>query len=299
MKILHQPVLLAEALKALALKPGETVVDATLGGGGHSLEIAKTLGPGGRLIGIDTEAAALERAKERLTGVACRLDFVHSNFRHLDAILTDLGLSTIDALLLDLGFSSDQLETSGRGFSFQRDEPLLMTLADNPGPNDLTAEKIVNDWPEEELARIIYEYGEERNSRRIAKAIVAARAKKPITRSTELAAVIEQAAPTRRGRLHPATKTFQALRVAVNDEFGALREVLAAGWQHLAPGGRLAVITFQGLEGQIFKEFAHSLRGPAGSPKLVKITKSLGPTHAEVLQNPRSRSARLRLITKL
>ncbi len=292
MKILHQPVLLQETLAALAPKPGDVIVDGTAGSAGHSVEIGKALGESGRLILIDADQAALERSKARLTDAKCKLDLVHDNFRNLNQILEKLGVNEINSLLLDLGFSSEEIEISGRGFSFQKDEPLLMTLANNPGPDDLTAEKIVNEWPEEELANLIYEYGEERNSRKIAKAIVEARHKTRITRTSDLVQIIESVVP-RRGRLHPATKTFQALRVAVNDELGALRETLKAGWSHLAPGGTIAVITFQGLEGKIFKEFGKSLKQNS------EVTlKKIAPTRSEILQNPRSRSAQLRLIKK-
>ena len=291
--------MLAEVIEALAPKPGKVIVDGTLGSGGHSVEIAKALGDTGRLITIDADAEAIGRGQTKLADLPaqarakCQIDFIQDNFRNLDQILEKLGVKEIDGLLLDLGVSSEELETSGRGFSFQKDEPLLMTFADPPADGAVEARKIVNEWPEEELARIIYEYGDERASRKIAKAIVTARRERQITTTSELVKIIENVVP-RRGRLHPATKTFQALRVAVNDELEALQSGLNAGWRRLKPGGTIAVITFQGLEGKIFKEFAHELKAKE------KVTlKKLAPTRSEVLQNPRARSAHLRTIKKL
>ena len=296
--------MLAEVIEALAPKPGKVIVDGTLGSGGHSVEIAKALGDTGRLITIDADAEAIERGQAKLADLPaqarakCQIDFIQDNFRNLDQILEKLGVKEIDGLLLALGVSSEELETSGRGFSFQKDEPLLMTFADPPADGAVEARKIVNEWPEEELARIIYEYGDERASRKIAKAIVTARRERQITTTSELVKIIENVVP-RRGRphgrsLHPATKTFQALRVAVNDELEALQSGLNAGWRRLKPGGTIAVITFQGLEGKVFKNFAQELKAKE------KVTlKKLAPTRSEILQNPRSRSAHLRTIKKL
>ena len=291
--------MLAEVIAALEPKPGEIIVDGTLGSGGHSAEIAKALGNNGRLIVIDADAEAIERGQAKLAdlpaqaGARCQIDFIQDNFRNLDQILEKLGVKEINGLLLDLGLSSEELETSGRGFSFQKDEPLLMTFADPPADGAVEARKIVNDWPEEELARIIYEYGDERASRKIAKAIVTARRDAKITTTSELVKIIESVV-ARRGRLHPATKTFQALRVAVNDELNALRDTLEAGWNHLASNGTIAVITFQGLEGKVFKEFTHELK----ASKKASL-KKIAPTRSEILQNPRARSAHLRIINKL
>jgi 16S rRNA (cytosine1402-N4)-methyltransferase len=283
----HAPVLLQEVIKALALKEGETFVDLTLNRGGHSRALCEALGKSGKLIGVDADQNALKIAQENLRTCPGIVTLVESNFKELDKVLAEQGIEQVDAILADLGLSSEQLAGSGRGFSFQTDEPLLMTLAAHPAPDALTAAHIVNTWQEETLADIIYAYGEERFARRIAKQIVESRDVAPIETTLQLVDVIAAAVPVwyRKGRLHFATKTFQALRITVNDELGSLKTMLTSAYNHLVPGGRLAIITFHSLEARIVKKyFPHSL--------------VVRPTRAEVLENPRARSAQLRIINK-
>ena len=278
----HRPVLLNEVIEGLNLKEsgGQVVLDATFGGGGHSREILFRY-PGTKIIAIDEDE---EVTAEK--GISLH----HENFRNLDKVLGD---RKVDAILFDLGFSSDQLESSGRGFSFLKDEPLLMTMNEKA---DLTAEVIVNNWSEENLADIIYGYGEERYARRIARAITEQRAKQPIKTTGELVEVIQDAVP-RKGKIHPATRTFQALRIAVNDELGALKEGLEKGFQALAPGGRLAVIAFHSLEDRIVKKFCIKKRE---ENKAILINKKpITASNEEIKNNIRSRSAKLRIIKKI
>ena len=242
----HRSVLLHEATELLAIQPDDCVVDATLGGAGHALAIAGQLGKGGTLIGIDADHDAILRAKEALEGVAPKVHLVEANFRDLSSQFEKLGITEVDKILFDLGWSSFQLD-AGRGFSLKSDEPLLMTYSKEAGA--LTAQKIVNDWGEASIADVVFGWGEERYSRRIAKCIVERRATKPFTTARELAEAIYGAVPPRYryGRIHPATRTFQALRIAVNDELGSLTLGLGDGWRHLAQGGRIAVITFPNI----------------------------------------------------
>ncbi|MDR3571497.1 MAG: 16S rRNA (cytosine(1402)-N(4))-methyltransferase RsmH [Candidatus Pacebacteria bacterium] len=290
----HQSVLLHESIEALEIAKDDIVVDATLGGAGHSKAIVDLLGSKGMLIGLDADSDAIERAKVRLSGSKARLEFINGNFKDLQQILESIGVEQITKALFDLGWSSFQLD-AGRGFSFQTDEPLLMTYAKEP--NGLTASTIVNTWAESSLADVIYGWGDERYSRRIAKGIVAARAKKNIETARELAEVIKASvpAPYRFGRLHPATKTFQALRIAVNDELGALKSGITAAWRKLVPGGRIAVITFHSIEDREVKElFAEFVQ--QGGIKIPK--KPIKPSLEELQENPRARSAKLRVIQK-
>ncbi len=295
----HTPVLLHEVITVLALAPHDVVVDATAGGGGHAEAILQILGPEGRYIGIDADMQALERVRARI-GHDARVTLVHANFRTLREIVETHTLPPVTKLLFDLGLSSDQLTGSdtgaGRGFSFSRDEPLLMTLADNPTPETLTAREIVNEWSEQSLADVIFGFGGERYARKIARAIVDERELRPIDTTRELADIIERIIPAKGWRTHPATKTFQALRIAVNDELGALEGALRTGLEILAPLGRIAVITFHSLEDRtvkhLFKEFED-----AGSS--VRITKKpFVPTQEEVRANRRARSAKLRCLEK-
>lgn len=291
----HVPVLLQEVLQSLAPDASDTVVDATLGGGGHARELVKKLGAGGTFIGIDADGAALTRARSIFSNHGPpTIHLVQSNFRHLNDVLSSLGISKINKALFDLGWSSYQL-TAGRGFSFLADEPLLMTYADSPRPHALTAEIAVNTWAEKSLADVIYGWGEERNARRIARAIVETRGKTPVRTSRQLAEIIEQVVP-RKGKIHPATRTFQALRIAVNDEFGAIREGLNAAWQHLVPGGRIAVITFHSIED---REVKMVTREWEKNDEAKRLTKSpIVPSREEMRTNPRARSAKLRVLEK-
>ncbi len=292
----HRTVLLQESMQLLAIRPDDIVVDGTLGGAGHAREIARLLGTSGTLLGIDADAAALSRAKEALEGSVARIVLEEGNFRFLESYLGKHGIPEITKAIFDLGWSGFQL-TAGRGFSFLQDEPLRMTYADSE--DALTAEAIVNTWAEQSLADVIYGWGEERYSRQIARAIVRAREESRITTSAQLADIIAGAVPPmyRRGKLHPATKTFQAIRIAVNDEMGALKEGLAAAWRFMVPGGRLAVITFHSVED---REVKRIMLEWAGNGEGERLTKSVvQPSKEELAENPRSRSGKLRVIRKL
>jgi 16S rRNA (cytosine1402-N4)-methyltransferase len=296
MEAKHDSVLMQEVLDALALEPGDTVVDATLGGAGHFGALLARLGEGGVIIGIDADAEAVERARE--TYAADRrperpvAHLVNDNFRNLGHTLERLRIGTVDKALFDLGWSGFQI-AAPRGFSFSGDEPLLMTY----GAGGETAADIVNSASESELADLIFAYGEERFSRGIARAIVAARAKERILTTGQLVAAVEAGVPRwyRSGRLHPATKTFQALRIATNDELGALRQGLAAALDALAPGGRLAVISFHSLEDRIVKEI---LRAAAEKGGMLLTKKPIVPANAELAANRRARSAKLRVFER-
>lgn len=290
----HRSVLLHEAIQQLAIQPEDIVVDATLGGAGHATSIARLLSEKGILVGIDLDTDAVVRAKTALEGARPRIVLCKANFRHLARELDRHGIPEITKALFDLGWSSYQLD-SGRGFSFLRDEPLVMTYANEGG---LTAEQIVNSWEEASIADILWGWGEERYSRRIARAILRERAKRRISSSAQLAEIVKDAVPAgyRRGRIHPATKTFQAIRIAVNDELGALEDGLHGAWQRLRGGGRIAVISFHSIEDRVVKRLfaAWDKRGEGA-----RITrKPLVPSDTETAKNPRSRSAKLRVIEK-
>jgi len=292
----HVSVLLHEVLEGLSFRSGEIFLDGTLGGGGHS-EAVCSLGVGVKIIALDQDTDALERSRERLEKLACEVTFVHENFRHLGSVLENLGIKKVDKILLDLGLSSNQLEESGRGFTFLRDEPLLMTFGkdESRGP---TAQEIVNEWNEERLAEILKTYGEERFAKSIARGIVERRERNPITTTFELVEIIKRSFPRgyRFGRIHVATKTFQALRVAVNEEMETLTEGLIVGLESLKPNGRIAVISFHSLEDRIvkrmFREWAKDEKG------IVITKKPITPKEEEVKANPRSRSAKLRIFEK-
>jgi 16S rRNA (cytosine1402-N4)-methyltransferase len=293
---IHRSVLLHEAIDSLAIDKNDTVVDATVGGAGHARELVDRLGPQGTFIGLDLDSDAIARAREALKGKQGHMHFVEANFRNLDPELQKLGIEKINKALFDLGWSAYQLE-GGRGFSFQKDEPLLMTYSKSRGL--LNARTIVNEWSEESLSNILFGWGEERYARRIAKAIVERRLKKPFETSRELGDVIKAAVPARYrfARLHPATKTFQALRIAVNDELGALKDGLSAAWRRLDSGGRIAVITFHSIEDREVKQLFLVWEKEGSGKRLTK--KPLAPTQGEVIENPRARSAKLRVIEKM
>jgi len=285
-----------EVMDGLEIVPSDVVVDATVGGAGHFKAIMCELGADGVLIGIDEDAAAIERARESLAldkrAERPRVHLVTDNFRNLDRVLTRLEIPAITKALFDLGWSGYQL-SDGRGFSFQGDEPLLMTYG-NPEART-TAAELVNTLGEAELADLIYAFGEERFARRIAKAIVTARKSKRITSTAELVSAIEAGVPAsyKKGRIHPATKTFQALRIAVNDEFGSVKHGLSAALGNLAHGGRIAVITFHSIEDRLVKSlFQDAVRAGKG----VLVTKKvITASREEIIRNPRARSAKLRL----
>lgn len=297
MEARHDSVLMKEVLEALDVQPSDRVVDATLGGAGHFSELLAALGADGIIIGIDADLAAVDRAR-----AAYALDrrhdrpvahLVNDNFRNLARILERLGVGQVDKMLFDLGWSGYQI-ASPRGFSFQADEPLLMAY----GEGGETAADIVNSSSEDDLAAIIFTYGEERFARGIARAIVAARAKGRILTTDALVAAIKAGTPRwyHERRIHPATKTFQAFRIATNDELGSLREGLAAALAALAPAGHLAVISFHSIEDRIVKNI---LRDAAEAGLgVVMPKKPIAPSRAEILENRRARSAKLRVFER-
>ena len=302
----HIPVLVKETVEALAVHPGGRYVDSTLGGGGHAAAILERCSPGGQLLGIDADPEAITIVRERLAPYQSSVRFVNDNFSNLEAICRKYDFLPVNGILFDLGLSSLQLEASERGFSFRRDEPLDMRF----GPDqELTAADIVNGYLETELASIIYAYGEEARSRRIAAQIIHAR---PVKTTFELVRTIERAVGPHRGRIHPATKTFQALRIAVNREMENLESALKQAVALLGFGGRLVVISYHSLEDRIVKQFmqreARDCVCPPETPVCVcghKASLSLvnkkviTPSRAEIQANPRSRSAKLRAAERL
>ena len=246
MEFQHKSVLLQECIDALNIRPDGIYLDGTLGGAGHSSQIARRLTEGGRLIGVDRDRTALAAAKERLAPYADRVTLVHSNFAEIDAILDSLGIPAVDGMLFDLGVSSPQLDDASRGFSYMADAPLDMRMDKDDA---LTAGEVVNTWPQGELRRILYDYGEERYAPQIAAAICRAREKAPVETTLELVDIIRSAMPAQalREKQHPAKRSFQAIRIAVNDELGAVSRMMQAAVGRLNPGGRLAVITFHSL----------------------------------------------------
>lgn len=295
MQSLHQSVLLSEALERLQVVPGDTVVDATVGGAGHFSALLGALGGAGTLVGIDADADAIVRGRAAAEGAAPTVHLVHDNFRNIASILDTLEIEEVSKALFDLGWSSYHL-SSGRGFSFRADEPLLMTYGEPEA--GATAADFINSRTEEELSETFFTLGEERFARHIARGIVAARSKERILTTGHLVEVIEASVPSwyRGRRIHPATKTFQALRMAVNDELGALREGLTAAIERLSDGGRVAVITFHSIEDRIVKSM---LRDAAYAGKGTLITKKpIAPSDAELQENPRARSAKLRVFER-
>lgn len=293
----HTSVLLQETIHGLGIRPGDTAIDGTAGAGGHSRALCHAVGKKGILLAIDRDPQALARTREALADCPGNVEFAQGNFRELHTLAHARGIAAVDRILLDLGLSSMQIEESGRGFSFQRDEPLLMTMG--PGEEGITARDIVNGWDENEIARILAEYGEERFARRIARAIAEARRKTPIETSGALAAIVASCLPpyARRGRIHPATRTFQALRMATNDELPALRDVLEHGIRLLRTGGRIAVISFHSIED---REVKHFFRENAATGVITIITKKpIIPSPREIAENRRARSAKLRIAEKI
>lgn len=306
----HISVLLQECLDGLDIKPDGIYIDGTLGGAGHSSQIAKRLTTG-RLIGIDRDQIALKAAGERLKPYEKNVTLVHSNFCEMAQVVKDLGLSGVDGILLDLGVSSPQLDDGARGFSYMADAPLDMRM-NNEDP--LTAYTVVNTWPQEELKRILFDYGEERYAPRIASAICRRREEKPIETTLELVDVIRSAMPAQalREKQHPAKRSFQAIRIAVNDELGSVEKAMEDAIPLLNPGGRLAVITFHSLEDRIVKNaMAEAAKGCTCPPSFpvcvcgkkpqVKLIsrKPIVASDEELEVNPRSRSAKLRVCEKI
>ncbi len=310
MEFQHRSVLLDECINALSIRPDGIYLDGTLGGAGHSLEICRRLTTG-RLIGVDRDEVALRAAAERLKPFADRVTTVHSNFCEINTILDGLGLDGVDGMLFDLGVSSPQLDDASRGFSYMADAPLDMRMDRGEA---LTASTVVNEWPQEELRRILYEYGEERYAPQIAAAIVRRRQQRPIETTLELVDVIRSAMPPQalREKQHPAKRSFQAIRIAVNDELASVSRLMHDAIDRLNPGGRLAVITFHSLEDRIVKnamqaaakgctcppEFPVCICGK--KPKVRVLTrKPIVSGAQELAENPRARSAKLRVAEKL
>jgi len=299
MESIHKTVLLNETIEGLNLDKSKSsiIVDATFGGGGHSKEILNRF-PKVKIIALDQDSGALDRAKNSFTGLESRISFHNANFRDIEKVLQKENIEKVDGIILDLGLSSDQLENSGRGFSFMLEEPLEMTMKANPSSEDLTARDIVNTWSEKSISDIIYGYGEEKFANKIAKAIVASRQEKKIETTVELVKIIENAVPAgyKRGRLHFATRTFQALRIAVNDELRTLSTGLALGFDALLIGGRMSVISFHSLEDRIVKKFCKE-KQKEGIAKLIN-KKPILATKEELKENNRSRSAKLRILSR-
>jgi 16S rRNA (cytosine1402-N4)-methyltransferase len=306
----HMPVMLEEALDLLQCKPGGIYVDATIGMGGHAQAILERIQPGGQLIGIDRDKDSLEKAQARLKPFARNLRLVHDNYKNLPLILNNLVTRPVDGLLLDLGVSSYQLLSPERGFSFQSDVMLDMRM---DRTQQWTAADLVNKLSESELADIIYRYGEERLSRRIAAAIVQERGRAPITRCTQLAEIVSRVFKVRGHRgIHPATRTFQALRIAVNEELEGLEELLSEGFGFLKTGGRMVVIAFHSLEDRIVKRAFRRLAGqcvcdappelctcPRQAVAYLMTPRPMTPGPKELASNPRARSARLRSLERI
>ncbi|MES2464243.1 MAG: 16S rRNA (cytosine(1402)-N(4))-methyltransferase RsmH [Armatimonadota bacterium] len=312
MSTYHVPVLLAEVLEALNVAPARRMVDATLGGGGHAVQIAQRIAPGGVLIGLDQDGDALQAAGQALKAVPETVEthLVQTNFAGIRDALEGLDIAAVDGVLMDLGVSSYQLDTPNRGFSFRGQGPLDMRM--NSGGDEETAAELLNRLPEAEIARILFTYGEESRSRRIASEIVRRRQIKPLATTEDLADAVRGAMPyrTRPGEIHPATKTFQAVRIAVNRELEVLETALREAAAALDSGGRLVVIAYHSLEDRIVKNVFAELSGkrigsdmpdlePVAAPILTLVTrKPLVPTDDEVRRNPRSRSAKLRVAEK-
>ena len=306
----HRPVLLDECIEALAIRPDGVYLDGTLGRAGHSREIVKRLTTG-RLICVDRDQAALDAAEARLADWMDKVTLVHSNFDRVADILDELGLRGADGMLFDLGVSSPQLDDASRGFSYMADAPLDMRMDRSEG---LTAADVVNTWPQEELRRILQQYGEERYAPSIAAAIVRRRQERPIATTLELVEVVKSGMPAKalKEKQHPAKRSFQAIRIAVNDELASVDRMLQGAVPRLNRGGRLAVITFHSLEDRIVKnalaQFARGCVCPPDFPVCVcgrtpdvKLTpkKPILPSEGEIEENPRARSAKLRVAEKL
>jgi 16S rRNA (cytosine1402-N4)-methyltransferase len=310
-KFSHTSVLLFECIEALNIRDGYTYVDCTTGGGGHSLEIAKRLGPNSRLICFDRDALAIEAAKERLSDYLDKITFINDNFSELDRVLKELNITNLGGVLADLGCSSFQFDCPERGFSYSHDaKPDTRMQIDAP----LSAYEVVNQYSESDLKRIIYDYGEERFAPKIAAAICKARAEKPIETTFELSDLIKSSIPkaARIDGPHPAKRTFQAIRIEVNAELDTIRPMIMAAARHMATGGRIAVISFHSLEDRLvklsFRELSQGCTCPRDFPVCIcgnkpliteVIKKPILPTEEELDYNPRSRSAKLRIAEKI
>ena len=292
----HIPVMLNEVIEYMQPKPGQIFVDGTLGLGGHALSILKLLGSTGRLIGMDRDRLALEKAQECLVKYKDQCSFIHDNFRNVGQVLKDQGIDRVDGILLDLGLSSFQLDDPQRGFGFKQDGPLDMRMDTDSA---ISAFNLINAYSEKEIAMVLKEFGEERWHQRIARHIVHERSKRPITSTQELSNMVLRAMPhfAKRQRIHPATRTFQALRIAVNRELEAVTAVLDQCADLLKEGGRIGVIAFHSLEDRIVKHKFRQL-SRAGIVNLI-VKKPIRPSEAEIQFNPRARSARLRIAERI
>lgn len=301
----HTSVLLYESIDGLAIQPGDVYVDGTLGDAGHSLEVFKRFGDTVTIVGIDRDVDSLERVQKKLDenfsgeSVKPKIFLKQGNFKNVVTILAESGMSNAERFLFDIGMSSRQIDESGRGFSFRKDEPLLMTFERVGTAGVFTAREVVNEWQEESLAQIFYGFGEERYAKKIAKGIVEARKVKPIETTTDLVQIILSSTPKsyHHGKIHPATRTFQAIRIAVNGELDAITEGLKAAWSILTPNGRIAVISFHSLEDRIVKQYFNELKKDGTGKVITK--KPITASEEEIESNPRSRSAKLRIIEKI
>lgn len=301
---MHIPILLKESIDSLNLKEGDVVVDCTTNRGGHSLEISKRIGKNGNLICLDLDGQALKEAqvflKSELKDNSPNIFFVNENFRNIKKVLKDLKFEKIDGLMADLGVSSQEIDESGRGFTFQKNEPLYMTLQDKISEDTLTAEKIVNTWDEENLADIIYYYGDERFAKRIAKNICLERKNKEIKSTFDLVEIIKKSVPEKykHQKIHFATKTFQALRITVNDELRAEEELVQALPEILKENKRASFLTFHSGEDRVLKKSVNLLKDELRFIKFDNKKNFLEPERKEIFENPRSRSAKLRVVEK-
>lgn len=295
MKNVHVTVLLKETIDYLELQKGDIVLDGTLGAGGHTLSMLERMNGEIFVVGTDLDQNAINRSLERIknAGFESQVSLIKTNFADVEKALGETHIRSINKAILDLGFSSNQLEVEERGFSFMKDEPLIMTLSDDP--EDVTAYDVVNHWGEETIADIIYGFGEEQFSRRIAKAIVEARKTKAIQTTFELAEIVKNSVPMfyQKGRIHPATKTFQAIRIAVNKELENLKTFLASLPQIMASKGRVSIISFHSLEDRIVKRTFHQMERDGLGTRITK--KPIIPSPEEIHENPRARSAKLRV----
>lgn len=306
----HVSVLLKESVEYLAVKQGGTYVDCTLGGAGHSLEIVRRIGPQGTLVAIDQDPAAIENARRAFAGQPGKIHIVHDNFTNLKAVLGRLHIDGVDGIIFDLGVSSHQLDVAERGFSYMQDAPLDMRMNSDAS---FSAREVVNDWDEADLAKMIREYGEERWAKRIAEFVVRERSQRVIETTGHLVEIIKKAIPSgaRREGPHPAKRTFQAIRIAVNNELGILAQALQDAVDRLDSGGRICVITFHSLEDRICKQtwqmLAKKCVCPPGLPictcnkqqQIKIIGKPIVPSDEEIADNPRARSAKLRVAEKV
>jgi len=295
----HIPVLTNEVIKNLNIQKDDIVFDGTVGHAGHAKEICLRLGREGKFIGVDSDSDAIKRAKEVLLKCKTEVILREGNFRNIDKTLSSVGEGKVNKIFLDLGTRMDQILNSERGFTFRKDEPLLMTFKKNPGSGDVTAFEILNEWEQENIKDILYGYSDEKYAKRISAAIVERRKKHPIETTLSLVTILEKVLPSRykKGKIHFATKTFQAIRIAVNDEIGALKEGLKKGFDKLENGGRFAVISFHSVEDRVVKRF---FREKYVQKKALRLTKKpIIPTREEARENPASRSAKLRIIEKI